>query len=1101
MVQVPRPFRAGHLCYWTLQGQPAIVQSAPDSDHHFFVESDLLLCSGQKLACVTTIHDVDVIHDRLAALWSPRWNRHVEVSHDKWRDICVFASAHLPCSEISLPPVTVELWRKALSSFKPNAATGPCGWTLADLKHMTDQQISALLDFFAEIEGGGSWPKQWNVGLIHLLQKKDSCTSVDAFRPITVISLFYRVYSGLRAGQLLCALSELSASMQCGFLRGRQAADVWYFVQTCIEVAIQQDTPVHGLVADLVKAYNTLPRFPVFFVLQHIGVPRRFLSVWTSYLSDFERYFVVHRVASPVQRATTGFPEGCPLSCVAMAAVDLLWHVFQSRAVPRSCPVSFVDNLEVVCDSVADLESSHTALTTFCTLLDLDLDLDSFVVWSSSDAGRRALRNKGYTISLGQRDLGGQVIYCKQLRNRVLQDRIEATFPFFTKVSRSSLAMAARSANVRQVLFPRALHGCEAVQLGDQHIQRLRTAVMKAMKWSRAGASPLVRLGLLHSELDPGWYQFWRTVSMFRHQLSQNPAIRDWWVIFATGYRAATHGPFSKFQDLLEDLGLRVDEHLQLHFSEQGKIDLCQCSESFLKDFLLHWYRLRLTRVIQERQGYAGLEGFDYALTCSNDGSFPSEVREQLMIVRDGSFFTDATKSKWDATTASFCQWCQQKDTKLHRYTVCSKYDHVRANHAELFQEWDELPECFQVSGLVPQNPWQSLLWEALQHQPDRLRDFQLQPTGHLWHAFTDGTCSHPQQKTRSLAAWAVVDPDRGVIASGPLCGPQQCILRAEVTAVLSAVLWVKDVQGQLHIWTDSQIVVDAFRAIQQGFATAADYEHSDLWQDIQDHLKYCTDVLIHKVYSHDMPSSPLEDFCRKGNASANTQAEVANSMRPGWFMRVYDGFVSYQSVWLRRVKLYTAFVASIAQQDCVSQSDGADENCTEDHEHPVFETCPNDASLSHSLASLDGRTDLFEDGHPYHFQEVFHRLRRWLCDTDSGSATSRSVTLLEIYFAFRIFAFDGIHISGEQVIDRYSSVTVAADYSYFKRLLMWLLRVSGIDLSGSISLPEVNILLRVPTLKMGWPAAVAQQTFDMLSRFVHRRPITSTQSLARPWP
>jgi hypothetical protein len=45
---------------------------------------------------------------------------------------------------------------------------------------------------------------------------------------------------------------------------------------------------------------------------------------------------------------------------------------------PRSLPVSFVDNLEVLCDKIPDLLASSSALKFFCSLLDLELDLSCF---------------------------------------------------------------------------------------------------------------------------------------------------------------------------------------------------------------------------------------------------------------------------------------------------------------------------------------------------------------------------------------------------------------------------------------------------------------------------------------------------------------------------------------------------------------------------------------------------------------------------------------------------------------------------------------------------------------------------------------------------
>ena len=128
-------------------------------------------------------------------------------------------------------------------------------------------------------------------------------------------------------------------------------------------------------------------------------------------------------------------------------------------------------------------------------------------------------------------------------------------------------------------------------------------------------------------------------------------------------------------------------------------------------------------------------------------------------------------------------------DNRLHKYTECSKYDTVRAEHCALFDVWEDLPESFRSHGFVPHNPWQILVWEALITLPSRLHGYQFAPTGSTIHCFTDGSVSQPHCAEDSLASWAVVVAKKGPLAWGPLPGIQQTIPRAEGYAVLCVVL------------------------------------------------------------------------------------------------------------------------------------------------------------------------------------------------------------------------------------------------------------------------------------------------------------------------
>ncbi len=50
------------------------------------------------------------------------------------------------------------------------------------------------------------------------------------------------------------------------------------------------------------------------------------------------------------------------------------------------------------------------------------------------------------------------------------------------------------------------------------------------------------------------------------------------------------------------------------------------------------------------------------------------------------------------------------KDTVMHKYTECSRFDLILGAQLELFHDWNSLPRSFQLHGLVPDNPWRELL-------------------------------------------------------------------------------------------------------------------------------------------------------------------------------------------------------------------------------------------------------------------------------------------------------------------------------------------------------------------------------------------------------
>ena len=103
LIEVDAPFPTSNIHKWTLQDSPAWVW--PEGQH-YRVESDLVLISGQTLTCTIAIQDEQSVHDRLAGLWTPRWNRHVEVPEEMDSDHWFCSGIICPHNPLDLPAIS-----------------------------------------------------------------------------------------------------------------------------------------------------------------------------------------------------------------------------------------------------------------------------------------------------------------------------------------------------------------------------------------------------------------------------------------------------------------------------------------------------------------------------------------------------------------------------------------------------------------------------------------------------------------------------------------------------------------------------------------------------------------------------------------------------------------------------------------------------------------------------------------------------------------------------------------------------------------------------------------------------------------------------------
>ena len=117
---------------------------------------------------------------------------------------------------------------------------------------------------------------------------------------------------------------------------------------------------MHGYVADIVKAFNHIPRYPVYVMAEQAGVPGQVLTPWKAAHSQLRRRFKVRQFVSREVASTTGMPEGDPLSCLGMILCDFYFHCYFSRYLPSIYVFSYVDNLSLISTQVPLLVQGGT---------------------------------------------------------------------------------------------------------------------------------------------------------------------------------------------------------------------------------------------------------------------------------------------------------------------------------------------------------------------------------------------------------------------------------------------------------------------------------------------------------------------------------------------------------------------------------------------------------------------------------------------------------------------------------------------------------------------------------------------------------------------
>ncbi|CAE6971394.1 Pol [Symbiodinium sp. CCMP2592] len=906
---------------WTLDGSPVSFQSV-DADVCSLAVDGVL--EGSELEQVQTLSSVADLHREFVSLWAPRWQQHAGTTPSDWRRFLDFAAAYLPAFSFDLPDIDVSTWNRALRRFRPRAARGPDGWARDDLLHLPRARTLELLGFLHSLElQDRPWPKQLVTGFVCLLCKGNGRLDANGFRPLCLFSIVYRTWAGIRARQSLAALRQLVPEGLLGFVPGRTAAELWYSVQMEVELSILGGTSLLGYSTDIIKAFNSLPRIPLMSLASQLGCPRRLLRPWCSFLEVNERRFMIRQEVSCAVLSTSGFPEGCPLSPLAMVFADCAYHAYMREFAPSIRVLSYVDNYAGTAHSAAALLHAFNLVRCFIDMLRLQLDESKTFVWATNAADRSALASTGLTVSSGARELGGIMSFSSAVRNAPLRARFKALAPLWGKLRRSRAPVVLKLLALPAKFWARALHGIAGVPVSIAELHSLRTAAANAIGIRPGGSSSMLRLSLAEpSTADPGFYQLLQCVLDIRrmsHKVSN--FLAAWRLFYKLRDGRPLHGPLNKLAEVLAQIGWAILEPPQVLDHDGLCHDLISLPEPSLRRMLQQAWLRFVAFQHQHRHSMADLRGIDLALLRACQRSLSALDLSRLSAIQSGAFWCGQQQARFDLCQNGLCARCGVEDSVEHRIRHCPRFAEARTGHEWVLDQWDSLPVSLTHHLLPSQNPFLPALRQQLLCIADTTGCFFSSGSGSGWQfLFTDGSCSEFGHGDFALAGWGLILANTGAaIACGQVPGLTQSAPRAEILAMTAAVRWALYTGHCCIVWTDADNVRNGVVHIQEcgGIPGGAD---ADLWCTLRDLLSQVDPrrFLVRHTPSHldvKLTESPLEDWLAVHNDHADRLAGVANNNRSYAFREVHQQAVGYHDNLLRVLLALRAIFFGVAER------------------------------------------------------------------------------------------------------------------------------------------------------------------------------------------
>ena len=331
--------------------------------------------------------------------------------------------------------------------------------------------VHALLDSFL------IWgvPPCLKVALVTLVPKKPGAAQPSEFRPISVTSLLYRLYSRLLSMRFYKAISNQLSDAQGGYRIGiNGCAKNLAVLRSLIGEAKVKCKPFAVASVDLSKAFDSVSHTAVRRTLEELKMPNYLRRACLDTLDDNILRFKGHKVQVQGKR---GVPQGLPLSgYLFIATIDQTLKKLDTLLPYRSDSggtfgaLSLVDDLLIFSESQDDLEVKLRVLKRELRQCGWKLNSTKSYAYAHKIAGRSTLKVAEGAIPIGEgesirlipasekfRYLGIQISGANALRDN--SDPIFADLKkLLTCITQGNLSVVEKVKAIKQIVIPRQLY-------------------------------------------------------------------------------------------------------------------------------------------------------------------------------------------------------------------------------------------------------------------------------------------------------------------------------------------------------------------------------------------------------------------------------------------------------------------------------------------------------------------------------------------------------------------------------------------------------------------------------------------------------------------
>uniref|UniRef100_A0A6G5AC50 Putative endonuclease-reverse transcriptase n=1 Tax=Rhipicephalus microplus TaxID=6941 RepID=A0A6G5AC50_RHIMP len=266
-------------------------------------------------------------------------------------------------------PGMIEEVRKALEGMHRGKAAGEDRVTSDLLKDEGQIVLEKLATLFTRCLLTGKVPESWKNAIIILIHKKGDDKDLKNYRPISLLSVVYKLFTKVIASRVKKTLEFNQSKEQAGFRTGYSTIDHIHTINQVIEKCSEYNQPLYIAFIDYEKAFDSVEISAVMQTLRNQGVDEIYINILEEIYRGSTATIVLYKESNriPIKKGVRQVDTISPMlftACLQEVFRSLDWEQLGIRVNGE-----YLSNLRFA-DDIALLSNSGDELQLMITELD-----------------------------------------------------------------------------------------------------------------------------------------------------------------------------------------------------------------------------------------------------------------------------------------------------------------------------------------------------------------------------------------------------------------------------------------------------------------------------------------------------------------------------------------------------------------------------------------------------------------------------------------------------------------------------------------------------------------------------------------------------------